>query len=196
MPVPPEIPMPEPELKFADLADDPPFQMAEMPLELPMTEAEKLRRRQILVKIKRYKTTFPEITADVDTAEIRDLPLHDLEILVEDVEFLVSVRQSNGASRQLFLSGCTVAETVGKPFGIQLKGLTNVCAANDNLLQTVDECAIKYGDSYAVGPEVRLGLILTQLVVAVHQHNKAQDNSDTPPPQIDHEAREKTMEGL
>jgi hypothetical protein len=193
MPVPPEIPMPEPELKFADLADDPPPQMAEMQLELPMTEAEKLRRRQILVKIKRYKTTFPDITADVDTSEVRDLPLHELELLVEDVEFLVSVRQSNGASRQLFLSGCTVCETIGKPVGLQLKGLTNVCASNENLLQTVDECAIKYGDQYAVGPEVRLGLILSQLVIAVHQHNKT---SDEPNQQIDHEAREKTMEGL
>jgi hypothetical protein len=126
---------------------------------------------------------------------VRDLPLHELENMVEDVEFLVSVRQSNGASRQLFLSGSTVAETISKPLGLQLAGLTNVCAANQNLIQTVDECAIKYGDAYAVGPEVRLGLILSQLVIAVHQHNKTSDEPKDKQ-QIDHDAREKTMEGL
>jgi hypothetical protein len=85
-----------------------------------------------------------------------------------------------------------VAETIGKPIGLKLTGLTNVCAANNDLLQIVDECAIKYGDQVSIGPEVRLGLLLMQLVTAVHQHNKS---GDVPKP-IDNVAREKLMEGL
>jgi hypothetical protein len=195
LPEPPEIPMPEPELKFADLAEDLP-PMPEVKFELPMSEHEKLRRRQLLVRIKKYKSTFPEITSDVDTTDMRDLPLHELEVLAEDVEFLVSVRQSAGAAKQLFLSGVTVAETIGKPIGLKLNGLTNVCAANADLLQIVDECAIKYGDQVSIGPEVRLSLLLIQLVTAVHQHNKTLDIGDEPKPIADNTARDKLMKDL
>jgi hypothetical protein len=191
LPTPPEIPMPEPELKFVDLSEDLP-PTPQINFELPMSEGEKLRRRQILVKIKKYKTTFPQITEDVDTTDARDLSLNELENMVEDIEFLVSVRQSAGAARQMFLSSMNVAETIGKPIGLKLTGLTNVCAANNDLLQIVDEVSIKYGDQVSIGPEVRLGLLLMQLVTAVHQHNKS---GDVPKP-IDNVAREKLMEGL
>lgn len=205
LPEPPQLPEPEKPIDFTDLEDEPqlipPPAYEVAPFVMPMSEADKLRRRQLLVKIKKYKIAFPENLTDIDTSEIRDMELGELEILAQDIEFMVSVRQSAGASQQLFLSAMTVAETVGRPVGLKLKGLTNVCAANDNLLQTVQECAIKYGDTYAVGPEVRLGLLLSQLVMAVHQHNKNEElepESEQVPaaPPIDTSARDKLMEEL
>jgi len=126
------------------------------------------------------------------------LPLTQLRVLSEDVEFMVATRKSSQASRTLFLSSCTVAETISKPFGLKLTGLTNVCASNEELLSTVDELAVKYESNMMVSVEQRLMLQMGQLCIAIHRHNSstAEVETETRNQPETSEKRDKLMEDL
>ena len=201
-PPPPEFELP---VEYADLEDDMPMPQMDMPqmpmIQLPMSNEDKIYRRQLIVRIRKYKAAFPDIVGDIDTGEIRDLGLSELEVLAEDVEYMVSVRQSTTASRELFLAGTSIAEVIAKPFNLKLKGLNNVCQHHDKLLLTVDEIGIRYGDTMSIGPEVRLGILLGQIALAVHQHNSSKSDEDDKPAveaahPVDTAARDKLMEEL
>ena len=69
-----------------------------------LTEEEKLQRRQLLRKLFRYKQLFPNEVQGLPISDGADLSLHQLQILVSDVEFMVATRKSLHASRTMFLS--------------------------------------------------------------------------------------------
>ena len=164
-----------------------------------LTSEEQIERRKLLRKIHRYSSLFKNEVKDMPLENAPTLPLAQLRVLSEDVEFMVATRKSSQASRTLFLSSCTVAETISKPFGLKLTGLTNVCAANEELLSTVDELAVKYESNMMVSVEQRLMLQMGQLCIAIHRHNSstAVAEAETEPisPETD-EKREKLMEDL
>ena len=111
------------------------------------------------------------------------MTLSALRDLATDVEFLVGTRRSAKAVRGLFLGGLQGLEMAGPLIGFKLQGLANVAAASEDLLTTVDECAVKYESQLYVDPAARLALGIMQLAVAVDSHNRRKDeNSVTPLP--------------
>jgi len=165
-----------------------------------LTSEEQIERRKLLRKIHRYSSLFKNEVKDMPLENAPSLPLAQLRVLSEDVEFMVATRKSSQASRTLFLSSCTVAETISKPFGLKLTGLTNVCASNEELLSTVDELAVKYESNMMVSVEQRLMLQMGQLCIAIHRHNSstesvAETKTETSNQETS-EKREKLMEDL
>jgi hypothetical protein len=162
-----------------------------------LSSEEQIERRKLLRKIHRYSSLFKNEVKDMPLENAPTLPLTQLRVLSEDVEFMVATRKSSQASRTLFLSSCTVAETISKPFGLKLTGLTNVCAANEELLSTVDELAVKYESNMMVSVEQRLMLQMGQLCIAIHRHNSSTAEVETETSnQETSEKREKLMEDL
>jgi hypothetical protein len=168
-----------------------------------LTSEEQLERRKLLRKIHRYASLFKNEVKDMPLSEAPHLPLNSLRILSEDVEFMVATRKSSQASRTLFLSSLTITETISKPLGIKLNGLTNLCAVNDELLSTVDELGVKYESDVMVTVEQRLMLQMGQLCIALHRHNSSiQETTDVSTPETSpnstekNEQREKLMEDL
>jgi hypothetical protein len=135
-----------------------------------------------LRKIGRYRAIFGKELTDVKTTGLDSMPLASLKDLATDVEFLVGTRRSARAVRGLFIGGLQGLEMAGPLIGFRLQGLANVAAASEDLLTTVDECAVKYEQLY-VDPVARLALGIMQLAVAVDSHNRRRDeNSVTPVP--------------
>ena len=168
-----------------------------------LTSEEQIERRKLLRKIHRYSSLFKNEVKDMPLSDAPTLPLTQLRVLSEDVEFMVATRKSSQASRTLFLSGCTVAETISKPFGLKLTGLTNVCAANEELLSTIDELSVKYESNVMVTVEQRLMLQMGQLCIAIHRHNSSTESvaetrlhSNQHNNQETSEKRDKLMEDL
>lgn len=168
-----------------------------------LTEEEKLQRRQLLRKLFRYKQLFPNEVQGLPISDGADLSLHQLQILVSDVEFMVATRKSLHASRTMFLSTINIGEVIAKPVGLQLTGLTNVCANNEDLLSVVDELAVKYENNLMISPEKRLALIMGQICLQLHQYNKQKSNSGgveevnkTQEQEIKDTKREELMKGL
>jgi hypothetical protein len=128
-------------------------------------------RRELMRKLFRYRVTFKDELTDLDLEDLGSKSYEELKTLLDDTEFMVSTRRSMGASRQMFLAGTVMMEQIGPYLGAELKGLTNVCANNPDLLTTVDEVAIKYEKQLVLDPVARLGILMGQLVLAVHTHN-------------------------
>jgi len=139
----------------------------------PESSENKLRKRQIINKIRKYKELFKKDTDEFDTSYVWVRSLSDLETLLENVEFCVAVRQSGKHSRTIFLSGLQIWEQLGKKLRFQLDGLTGVAAQSPELMETVDECSIKYSNDMAVDPLYRLAMHIGQLSLAIHHANSS-----------------------
>lgn len=150
--------------------DDPPA--SEDPV-VPVSPEEKEERRRLVRKIMRYRSLFSAELTDLDLERLGQRGLDELRDLARDVEFLVSTRRSAKAVRGMFLGGMTVLEAGGPFVGLQLQGLTNVCAQQEELLQTVDEAAVKYESLIEVDPVARIAITVAQLCLALDGHNRA-----------------------
>ena len=65
----------------------------------------------------------------------------------------------------------------GPLIGFRLHGLASVAAASEDLLQTVDEVAVKYESQLYVDPVARLALGILQLNIAVDSHNRRKEET-------------------
>ena len=141
-----------------------------VPAQLSVEEKEE--RRQLIRKVGRYRALFPKELEDIQTTGLDSMPLEALRDLGQDVEFLVGTRRSAKAVRGLFIGGIQGVEAAGPLLGLQLGGLANVAASSEDLLSTVDECAVKWENQIYIDPVARLGLAIVQLALAVDSHNR------------------------
>ena len=135
-------------------------------------------------KIGRYRALFAKELVDVHTGGLDQMPLDALRDLGRDVEFLVGTRRSAKAVRGMFIGALQAGEVAGPFVGLELTGLANVAAASEDLLQTVDEVAIKYESQLYVDPVARLGLAVAQLAFAVDAHNRRKKEAVVPAPDV------------
>ena len=178
-----EIHLPAGNLPPLERARDFVNEPAEVPHELPedadvspapeMSAEEKEERRRLVRKIMRYRSLFPAELSDLDLELLGNRGLEELRDLGRDVEFLVSTRRSAKAVRGMFLGGMTALETTGPYLGLQIQGLANVCARSEELLETVDEAAVKYESLIEVDPVARIAIHIAQLCLALDGHNRS-----------------------
>ena len=145
-----------------------------------LSDQDKEERRQLIRKIGRYRALFAKELEDIHTGGLDQMPLDALRDLGRDVEFLVGTRRSAKAVRGMFIGGLQAGEVAGPFVGLDLTGLASVAAASEDLLQTVDEVAIKYESQLYVDPVARLGLAVAQLAFAVDAHNRRKKETVVP----------------
>ena len=131
----------------------------------------------------RYRALFPTELVDVDLSDLGARPLEELRDLARDVEFLVSTRRSAKAVRSMFIGGVQVLETGGPFFGLKLEGLTGVVAQSKDLLETVDEAAVRHEACCEVDPVARIAIQMGQLILAIDSHNRQKKVSALTPAQ-------------
>ena len=133
-------------------------------------------RRSLARRVSMYKKVFPAEIAELGS-ELDDL-IHkspeELAALLEEVQFLVETRRSTAQARGLFVAGLSMGEAAGASVGLCLKGLTATAASSEEILRTVDECALKYEGVVApLDPALRLAMAVGQLVLAIDASNRA-----------------------
>ena len=152
----------------------------------PMTPAEKDEARVLKRRIGKYKSLFPQETIDFDLGALDGCSIDALRDLSKDVEYSVACRRSSKAIRGLFLGGLASTELVAGPIlGLELQGLAGFASRSEDLMQTVDEVGVKYGDQLYVDPLIRLSMGMMQLAMAVDAHNRAAKTAEvvqTPTP--------------
>jgi hypothetical protein len=132
-----------------------------------------------------YKKVFPAEIAELGS-ELDDL-IHkspeELAALLEEVQFLVETRRSTAQARGLFVAGLSMGEAAGASVGLRLQGLTATAASSEEILRTVDECALKYEGTVApLDPALRLAMAVGQLVLAIDASNRVRESQPTPAP--------------
>ena len=148
----------------------------------PMTPAEKDEARVLKRRIGKYKSLFPQETVDFDQGTLDSLSIDELRDKAKDVEYVVATRRSSKAIRGLFLGGLASTELVAGPIlGLELQGLAGFASRSEDLMQTVDEVGVKYGDQLYVDPLIRLSMGMMQLAMAVDAHNRAAKTAEVVP---------------
>ena len=143
-----------------------------------MSPAEKDEARVLKRRIGKYKSLFPQETVDFDQGILDSLGIDELRDKAKDVEYVVATRRSSKAIRGLFLGGLASTELVAGPIlGLELQGLAGFASRSEDLMQTVDEVGVKYGDQLYVDPLIRLSMGMMQLAMAVDAHNRAAKTS-------------------
>jgi hypothetical protein len=156
----------------------------EFPVDEPqqMTPAEKDEARVLKRRIGKYKSLFPQETVDFDQGTLDSLSIDELRDKAKDVEYVVATRRSSKAIRGLFLGGLASTELVAGPIlGLELQGLAGFASRSEDLMQTVDEVGVKYGDQLYVDPLIRLSMGMMQLAMAVDAHNRAAKTAEVVP---------------
>jgi hypothetical protein len=147
-----------------------------------MTPAEKDEARVLKRRIGKYKSLFPQETVDFDQGQLDSLSIDELRDKAKDVEYSVACRRSSKAIRGLFLGGLASTELVAGPIlGLELQGLAGFASRSEDLMQTVDEVGVKYGDQLYVDPLIRLSMGMMQLAMAVDAHNRAAKSAEVVP---------------
>ena len=159
----------------------------EFPVEVrQMTPAETDEARVLKRRIGKDKSLFPQETVDFDQGALDSLSIDELRDKAKDVEYVVATRRSSKAIRGLFLGGLASTELVAGPIlGLELQGLAGFASRSEDLMQTVDEVGVKYGDQLYVDPLIRLSMGMMQLAMAVDAHNRAAKTAEvvqTPTP--------------
>jgi hypothetical protein len=160
-----------------------PDEAEEFPVEpQQMTPAEKDEARVLKRRIGKYKSLFPQETADFDQGTLDSLSIDELRDKAKDVEYVVATRRSSKAIRGLFLGGLASTELIAGPIlGLELQGLAGFASRSEDLMQTVDEVGVKYGDQLYVDPLIRLSMGMMQLAMAVDAHNRAAKTAEVVP---------------
>ena len=147
-----------------------------------MTPQEKDEARVLKRRIGKYKSLFPQETVDFDQGTLDSLSIESLRDKAKDVEYVVATRRSSKAIRGLFLGGLASTELVAGPIlGLELQGLAGFASRSEDLMQTVDEVGVKYGDQLYVDPLIRLSMGMMQLAMAVDAHNRAAKTAEVVP---------------
>ena len=150
-----------------------------------MTPQEKDEARVLKRRIGKYKSLFPQETADFDQGTLDSLSIDELRDKAKDVEYVVATRRSSKAIRGLFLGGLASTELVAGPIlGLELQGLAGLASRSEDLMQTVDEVGVKYGDQLYVDPLIRLSMGMMQLAMAVDAHNRAAKTAEVVPTRV------------
>ena len=148
-----------------------------------MTPQEKDEARVLKRRIGKYKSLFPQETVDFDLGTLDTLSIDEIRDRAKDVEYVVSTRRSSKAIRGLFLGGLASTELIAGPvLGLELQGLAGFASRSEDLMQTVDEVGVKYGDQLYVDPLIRLSMGMMQLCMAVDAHNRAAKSPQAEPP--------------
>ena len=149
----------------------------------PMSPAEKDEARVLKRRIGKYKSLFPQETVDFDLGALDGLDIESLRDRAKDVEYVVATRRSSKAIRGLFLGGLASTELIAGPIlNLELQGLAGFASRSEDLMQTVDEVGVKYGDQLYVDPLIRLSMGMMQLCMAVDAHNRAAKSPQAEPP--------------
>ena len=147
-----------------------------------MTPQEKDEARVLKRRIGKYKSLFPQETVDFDLGAL-DCSIESLRDKAKDVEYVVSTRRSSKQIRGLYLGSLASVELIAGPMlGLELQGLAGFASRSEDLMQTVDEVGVKYGDQLYVDPVIRLSMGMMQLCMAVDAHNRAAKSPQAEPP--------------
>ena len=131
----------------------------------------------IIRKLRQYVKSFPMELEDLFSANgkltnLQNMTMEQLEMLLSEVQYTISTARSANAIRSMFLGSVQISESIGPYMGLDLRGLAGVCQKSQDVLLTVDEIAIKYGNFIEIDPIYRLSASMLQLIIAVDQHNK------------------------
>jgi hypothetical protein len=130
---------------------------------------------ETLNKIKQWKAKFPDECKDIDIKNENKLTYDEALNKLEQCKLALSGRPNAQIHKLGFKFALGVVEThVGPKMNLKLRGLTNTCCEDVELMKTLDEIALLHDLSCNVlSPEQRLLVGIAQIAYKIDAANKA-----------------------
>jgi hypothetical protein len=130
---------------------------------------------ETLNKIKEWKRKFPGECVDIDIKNENKFTYEDVLNKLEQCKLAVSGRPEAQMHKLGFKFGLGLIETqVAPKMKLKLRGLTNTCCEDVELMKTLDEIALLHDLSCNVlSPEQRLLIGIAQIAYKVDAANRA-----------------------
>lgn len=135
---------------------------------------ETLTKLKIRDQILRYNVAFAKYLQAYQEKIINmdDLNVRELEKLFLEVKICVSARTSGNMARRNYNALINGLEYAAPLIGMNLRGLSGILIEDEEVRECIEELNIKYDIMHHVPPEVRLGFLTMNAVLAVNRENK------------------------
>jgi hypothetical protein len=140
-------------------------------------------KKNLINQIKRYILEFSDKLTDIVDNDIQarklfmiklnELELHQLKILLDNIQFSISQTKINKIYNQGFFIFTKQLEVMTKQYsGVDIDGLTESLQANNEIEESLKELSCKYDISNHLSPEIRLCMAVSMTGLAIYQNNK------------------------
>lgn len=140
-----------------------------------------LQEQKLKNTILRYKAKFGKYLEGFDykLSDLDNLSIDQLGKLAQEMEIIVSSRNSASFVNHFYFSSVEVLEKIGTGAGFHFGGLSQALANNEAVAETLDELSIKYEGLSYCRPEIRICYLTVQSLIMTHKVNKARIEIET-----------------
>jgi len=141
-----------------------------------------IERKQMLTDIINYKQKFPMYLKDLDLDSLQHKSNPELLAIIQDIDLTIKNKANDGMNLALFGTFATLVEHIAlTATPIKCQGLKDACISNDEVINVVNEIAIKYrkGPVAQLEPEYRLPIAMLQVMTQLHRINDAREKNDS-----------------
>jgi hypothetical protein len=150
------------------------LQQAPQPINynLTLSPEESAKRRELIIKINRYRQRFAKCCQEWDNVLLTDKPIPELENMLFDIRLTI---QNDGVSEMGVLGYMQCLEMIegfGPTLNMNLQGLSIIAMKQQSIRNCVDELCIEYTSSKLMPPHYRLAILTGGLMMNINNLNK------------------------
>jgi hypothetical protein len=137
-----------------------------------MKPDEKMQAKALKTKIQMYKQHFAKETENVDTRNLDELSIEELEEKLYQIKVHINNADPSSLITMMYYTGMTLTEQLSVFTPLKLEGLSIATSNNPGIRKALTELEIEYADYNVVpSPEKKLLILTLQNMYNVHKYN-------------------------
>jgi len=159
----------------------PPFDpsVLNIPFEPVLSPEECKEKRKLIIHIRNYIKSFPDILDEFKNIDLSSKNINDLNNLIEEIKLTVCNSNNGDLFLGIFQGGCDIIENIAPMINYDLTGLKYIASKNDNVIKCVKEISLEYQQLNYIRPEKRLFLLMFAMCYGVNNMNKLNNHINT-----------------
>lgn len=142
-------------------------------------QEDSIERRNLISKIQAYgMSRLAKYIKHINIAAVEQKSIVELNDMLREIRYCVGVRSNSRFWWNAFTSGLGAAEHMMVNYtGLHVYGLQQALVQSEEASDLVEEIALKHQSLVFIEPEARLGLLVLQTTLCLHQVNLAREES-------------------
>lgn len=169
-----EQPQPAPPQEFADSIN-----VVPSPIEQPPEDI--VEKRKLITKIQSYQMSerLSKYIKHLGIGDLESKTVAELNDTLREVQYCCGIRSNGRFWYNAFINAVGGAEFLMiNNTNLKVTGLQQTIAASEEAKDLVEEISLKHQSLVYIQPEARLGLLLLQTTIMLHQVNAAKDEAN------------------
>lgn len=138
------------------------------------TAEQRIEKTKLIIKLRRYKEIYPKKLEEFDLSRthLDTLTYRDLELLLEEIKFVIGSRNSAEFFLKTSLTGIAVGEKlIGSYTPLKVDGLTFILSQDEDFKNTIEEIGLEYSEISSMPAHIRLMYIISKTAFMLNAQN-------------------------